>query len=604
MSNPYDQNYYNSGTSDPAQNQTQTFFCNCCGATLSQWQRFCNVCGADVSQVNPYLNQGTPSVNDAPQQQYGYNQPQTQYPNTQSYDNQYAYNSQGYDNQYSYNNQGYDDQYAYNNNQSYDNQYAYNNAQSFDNQYAYNGTQNYYQAPQPQKKMSKPQLFKILGNAASLLLAVIMVISLFVPLFSVEVNLADFGYDKEKVNVGFNTIDALTHSVNLFLEFDEDDIEDEWEDLIDYSDKYEDDWEDGKSTAQFVTYLKKSYSLELKRIDPYFSVNYVMTFIFSLAHIIIALITVILALIRFISCFKKDIKPINNTVFGLLCIDAVVLIANAYCFNRVISGSDEDISITAQIVLYAIILSVMAGLFVIKMLNKPFKVRTGEIIKRSLTVTMAIIILISVFSPVVSTKIKGEFRGEDDESSVESPLDSKLFGRFELTEDEKEYYEELFEEDSARYSQFAFYSFVSSFTKKEVKKADQQVQLQNAEVYSVIAFSGGTYEFSEFFALGILAFIMVVALTLLILFMNIREFITRKRTPSAIMVLAKTFLIVMSALVAILAIVMTVVVNFNADFAEIKYQSNIAYGPILMLIGTIGIACIPAVSRKELAEIE
>ena len=57
----------------------------------------------------------------------------------------------------------------------------------------------------------------------------------------------------------------------------------------------------------------------------------------------------------------------------------------------------------------------------------------------------------------------------------------------------------------------------------------------------------------------------------------------------------------MAVIVIALVLVMSFIVDYNAKQLSITYDSNIAYGPILMLISAIAVTCIPPAIKKRSA---
>jgi len=99
--------------------------------------------------------------------------------------------------------------------------------------------------------------------------------------------------------------------------------------------------------------------------------------------------------------------------------------------------------------------------------------------------------------------------------------------------------------------------------------------------------------------IGTVAMMIVILCAVLIIWKNIQEFATGKRLPSFVSVLTKLFAFLMVLTVVAEIIAMCIFVNYNAKTVDIIYKSSIAYGPILMSIFAVILACIPSAESKR-----
>ena len=76
--------------------------------------------------------------------------------------------------------------------------------------------------------------------------------------------------------------------------------------------------------------------------------------------------------------------------------------------------------------------------------------------------------------------------------------------------------------------------------------------------------------------------------------------ITRSKSSSFLNGLSKGLATIMSFGVLALSIAMMIVVNHNADFAEINYSTKLASGPIIMSVEAFIMTFLPGVKKYEL----
>ena len=222
----------------------------------------------------------------------------------------------------------------------------------------------------------------------------------------------------------------------------------------------------------------------------------------------------------------------------------------------------------------------------------------GEIIKRSLGVVFAVVLLLSCLAPVVSTEVKVQFANHDEEKRVTTQIDPSLFGAFSLDEATKESLEDMSGKriDSSIRSS---YSTFETYTKRDFERGEANTL--NKSIFAGLLLNYGAYSVCGIFAGGSAALILVFFCAMLLIFKNLYELALGERLSSVISISAKALAIVMSVITLTLIIVACTIVRINVDSIDIVYKARVAYGPILMLISAIITACIPdAFGKKRL----
>ena len=477
----------------------------------------------------------------------------------------------------------------------------------------------------PKKEIDKHFVIDIIKSSLILAMAVFMLIAAFLPVMVFEKE-----YNGKDVSVTFNAIDGIHMFGNSLMSLDSDDIEDSLLDIIEDMSEYSEEWENDEELDKLPPYLKDviKVSLQSEEINTSFGITLVA--ILSLAQIILAILFAVFASISFASLFKRKLKDFRVLSLVLMGMYAIVSFTNAYAFKISSDWNSANTKIAA-IPICALIftLVIMAGFFVLRLTVNKSKISAREIITVSFSLFFAIVLLCSTFAPIVDTEVKTVFSSsknfmEADEPKSDvaylsaqtttaapsypwetapepdrasSPLDASVFYSFELTDSLNEQYEELDDYDDAdKFVQSSFEGF-ENFTRREFKngKAEQF----NKEIYSILLFAYGGYSANILFSFGTVAMILIVLFALFFIWKNMFELSTGSRISLAISLPAEIITAIMAAFVVTMAIVMSVIVNHNADVADVIYHSQIAYGPILMFICTIGVAVVPPAKKMK-----
>lgn len=457
------------------------------------------------------------------------------------------------------------------------------------------------------KTSRKKFITAIIKNSLLLAMAVFMLISVFLPLISISGDITRFD-----VELNYSSIDGIEAAINSCYSLDADEMEDEAEDLEDAAAEYVDEWADDEEPDQLESFIKDVLMLALRSEDVEVSVGKISMLVLSIAQILLAIAFLVFAILNFISLFTR-MKSFSKLSFSLLLLNSIVIFTNAFIFkhefgsiklgDRFYASEGGITAIPILMLILAICISITFLVLRLAVDKENFKV--GNIIKNSLVLIFALVILISAFAPIVNTNVKAEFLGSSSPKRATSSLDSSVFYSFNITEDEKEEIEdklnsELFWYDEARH----IFSSLENCKKYEFEKGKGDAKSINQNMFSWLLLGYDAYEYAGIFSLGGTVMTGIVACALLLIFITLYELAMGVKINLAISYTLKSVVILLTLMILILAIVMSVVVTGYADTVNnINYSSSIAYGPVLMLIFAIAVICVPSIkSKKELSE--
>ena len=441
----------------------------------------------------------------------------------------------------------------------------------------------------PAKKSKK--VFDILKNALVLALAIFLMAAAFLPLIKMEIE-----YEDEKLAVKFNTVDAVALFVNSLYRLDDEELEEFMEDVEESVEEYYEDWQDGRKLGEFSRMVKKVAKLSLRSQDRKTTAGMVLVAVLSLLQIITAVLLLICAAFSFVGVFARSFRNTSFLSFMLLGLNIALMVSNAFAIKIAFGFNSSMVKFTAVSLLACIFFLAVAVLFVVcRICVLKNKIAVGEIVKRSLCVSFALVMLLGVLAPILKVEIKQIFSGATSAKHVTTSLDASLYCEFDLSEREKQTMEELNDDGSiGERIEENFYLF-QGYIKRDFEKGEANVLTQS--IYADLLLGYGLYDHAGIFEIGTVASIVACLLALLILFQNLVELSIGKRMSSALLLSLKITAVVMAVAMLALVIVMTVVVNYNASVLHLAYESKVAYGTILALIGAIGTLSVPGVKK-------
>lgn len=551
--------------------QQQSFkFCSNCGTRLTQEQRFCPNCGFDAGVGAPVpAPQQYSALTPTPTPQFVPEQPSAP-AYTPCVESQPQNNAEPQP------------------------EFDFSNDQDFMSQFVSSPES---EVPKRPKGQLKSKILRIVGSSLMLVFAILMLISSFVPLVTYKV---DMGLEKD-LKINFNSIDSIKIAANSFASLDEEDLMEKNLELAEDYEEYFEDFEEGRRLNKASEYVKKMLVIGFQSEDVSPKLSFVVSGVLATVQIIISVILVIVALVKFIASFSGKGDVVQGASFMLFGTSAIMMFTNLYIYKNThflsaVIGDGDVLVSKWQLTMHIIVIVSIIATLALRIIDKPFRVGAKEIIKRSLGLAFAIALLISASMPLVNAQIKAEFDDTDKATTVVCPVKPLIFTTLQLDENGKEYFEEVFETDNIEPAEDMFEDF-EYYSKKEVKKDEDGI---NSEMFGYLLFAFGGYQYSFAFALGTLVYALIVFGALVLLWHNIYSFVTRRKPSTAVAVLIKMLIVFMGVAALALAIVMMFIINFNADLAELKYTISLASGPIVMLISAIALTSVPMVKRREL----
>lgn len=442
------------------------------------------------------------------------------------------------------------------------------------------------------KKREKSFVMDLFKRSLILAVAILMIVATFLPFVT-----TDFEYlGAENLKIKFSAIDGIDMMFNSFGSLDEEDLQDELESVLDEYEGYADDWADGEEQGELSRYLKKIVKVSLRLENIHTSWELAFIGVFSFSQIIVAIALLVFAALSFASLFTDSIKAFQSSPFILLGINGIIMLANGYAYKLMFGGKPTVTRLTAVQISTVASLALIFLIFIgIRIFVEKNKVKVGEMVKRSLSLVFAVVLLCSCLAPVVSTEIKTTFSNRDDETRITAKIDPSLFGEFYIDENTKENLEKSKESDIDTAIK-STYSTFSTYTKREVERGEANDI--NKSVFAGSLLHYGLYDYCSLYAAGSAAMILVFVCALIMLWKNLYEFAIGARISSAVSIFAKVFSIIMSVFILVLLVVACHIVKYNVHMLDIVYKVRVAYGPILMLISAVAVSCVPDVRKN------
>lgn len=454
----------------------------------------------------------------------------------------------------------------------------------------------------PTKKAEKrthPFLVNVIRSSLVLAMAIIMAIVSFFPLLKTEV---EYNYDT-KVYVTFGMLDGILMQANLCDSLEEGELFKLSNKLKGEYEEYYEDWQKGKELEQLSKFTKEIVNLYLRAEDTQATPGTVLVAILSAAQLLLLVFLLIFAVIGFIGVFVKGVSQFPLLSLLLLGLSAALLFLMAvamdlsYGISTMITDSVTT-KLTAVPILACILFVILAVAFMILelTLNRQ-RIKSGEIVKRSLCVAFAVVLLFAAFAPIATTEIKTRFKNVPADKTVNATVDASVYAHLTLSEKDREQFEkwdndELFDAKARTY----FKSF-SLYTKREVETG--VAEFVNETMYSYLLLGYGMYESTAVFGMGTVLTILVMLCALFIICQNLAELATGRGMGNAMLLTVKIAAVIMALLLLILTIVMVVNINDNAKRVPLPYEAGVAYGTFLMLLGAVGTLSTPGVKRTK-----
>ncbi|MBQ9744812.1 MAG: hypothetical protein IJW19_06790 [Clostridia bacterium] len=286
--------------------------------------------------------------------------------------------------------------------------------------------------PQPPKapsKLTKTGLITLIRNCAVMLMALLMVIFAFMPVTTLSVG-EEIIDDGPNLSVDISPIRGASLFLASIKSMDEDDVEDEYKDIMDeLEDKYEDsldefydadEWDDLKSNEQsdILNYademcyqeIRLMLSLEDASVPP----QVFFAGIASIVYIALAIALLIVAAFNTFATFNLIKSPKGSlwkwTIKLITLVPAMLLLLNYLYSITYASVGDEDFTASMSVTAIATLVCgfiAIAGSAVLRLIFTNQR-SISTLVKRGVALVIAIVVIALAGAPIISTTAKIE----------------------------------------------------------------------------------------------------------------------------------------------------------------------------------------------------
>lgn len=468
------------------------------------------------------------------------------------------------------------------------------------------------------KSINKGYVKGIITKSIVTLVALLAFVFAFLPVITVKTKIYDI-----KVDFNVSVIDGIVFSFDAMQSLDDEELEDtrlyeKISDLSDELDKNDSDADDDEIERIVRKLLPLSIRLMLKSDAAPYAPSYTLNIFIGIIYLLVTVALLafsVLDLVFFI-LKKENIKYSASALRLLTSIPAlslVVYIAMRFSFfsstmdigfAQLSSGIGSGVLLN---LIFTLALTIWLAVERIFIVEKP-KVSAGIIVKRSLSLAVAVLLLFSVFIPVISFKVKTQFENSDEEKFAVTKLDSDIFNEFALTDDMIEAFEK-YEGSEADESLMWYYNSLSSYTKRQFETGKANIVNTTILFYAFNGYGGA--KISWLIALIPMLMIFTSLMAAVIVWLNLYSITTGKSMHASVSICAKIFAVLFTVLALAIVIVFITIASYNlenaleaAELAKSRIGVKIAAGSIVALVSSVIMASVPVRIKKKKAHIE
>lgn len=347
-----------------------------------------------------------------------------------------------------------------------------------------------------------------------------------------------------------------------------------------------------------------SYRLALQTEGEKTNFPQIIIAIVSILYILFSFTLLVFSIINFISSFgllKNKGKNLYKVTLSLLCaIPSLILITytvfftymNALGCTRVVMGS-------GAITIFVISIITIISLITLSFIFDSRKVKVSNIVLRSVSSILAILVICMCFTPIFTTSVKTVFEGRENKSVAKIPIHISLFQEFLLNESEIDSISTLqnySEVGKMIYFKEQFEMF-ETYSKSDINKgfADSHNGQYLIELLAV----SSEYDFGLLISVIGLFFILTVLSVGLLLQQNLSYF-TGCKYIHVLARIAKILTLILAALAFISTIAVFIGTGICVTaFAPSGYAIGLGAGLFFLLIFAIAVCCIPTRIKNE-----
>ncbi len=462
----------------------------------------------------------------------------------------------------------------------------------------------------------------LIRNALLVLLSAIMLVFAFLPIFKLDIDLEETIGIEDDFSFKITPINAIIFYIDSLYNLDDDELYDsnigekaeeyqaklteEIKEIVEKTDK--EDLDDIKLTASQKKLLQKSvyYSARMSlRSENEPSRGYMLaSMIFSILYIAFATALFALSIINLILVLLKRRSLFGVALYFLYALIPII-IADYFCISPMgaitLGVAEKGMTLSAVL---TIILPIAFAIYLLierSVLTK--NIQIGKIVKNSISLAISIVAICLIFTPLIGTKIKTDFRvkNSDGISATHKKGEAKTkvpvfyFAELGLTDDEIEAlpetmpeYQQIFEEFS-RYTRHEVSSGYADAVNAEFLKAVSKVEY-GAESIPI-------FGFIYYLTLAVGLFAGITAMQNLIC-------ISTGKKCRALIIISKLLCFVCALATMVFIIIYISFINSGADVLKLDYTASIAAGPIVLIVFALGLVFVPSRDKKIIYKYE
>ena len=467
------------------------------------------------------------------------------------------------------------------------------------------------------KKPKKKFIVNLVRNSILLLVSIIIFAFSFAPVFNLDFS----GYTDKYFNVDLDlsisnsAVDGIIYLFDSAKEYEDstdsplyDKLSDLYDDLSEQIVKIEDvDDLSSREKKQLTESIEKlvvlEYRLALQTENTKTNVSHVTIAIISLIYVLITLVCLVFSILNFVCSFglmKNKQNIFYNISLSLTCaIPALVLITYTAFYAYMGNFSNKVLMGSGALTNFIVSVVTIVTLLTLSYIFDSRKVKVSNIVLRSISALLSILVICMCFTPMFTTSVRTIFEGRDSKSVGKIPVYFSFFESFILNESEVDSISNIqnYTDDEKKAYFSEQFDLFSEYKKNEINKgyADEENRQYLVEL---ITCSAGADIGSAISVIGLL-FLLAVTFAGVLLQQNLAYFTGCKYLH----ILARTSKI-LTLVFASLAFAASIAVFIGLAicipvFATSGYSILLGAGLFFMLAFAIAACSIPTRIKTE-----
>ncbi len=470
-------------------------------------------------------------------------------------------------------------------------------------------------AIKPKKKLP---VFSIIRNSVILFVAVLLVICSFMPIATMPAEEYEISsvveaftgtsvnVDFEDLDLGINTIQSIILIFDSFKDLDEDEIfkSEVYEEILDLSEEL--DEIDAEEASDLSMKEKRDIDrlfflvmrLFLQSEDSTTPLCLVFSAIAGIGFILFAIALFVVSLLNLLTTLgvlKRGRTKLHNWTMALLSASPMALLITYYTAYMFTEGKLSDISIWSLVAIASAIILSLTFRYIFSKGEK-----ASIIVARGIAIGLSIMVVCLAFAPLFKTTLKTQFQGRDFESEIDIKHNATFFTVFEISDLEKEEIEKLKDttkSEKQRYfeRQFSFFNYMQK------KEAEGPVgESTDSAILMELLCSKTEDPVRVIFSFAYIPFVIMVVGVLLVLWQNLRFFVSGAYTKK-IVTIGKLITAIACGVGLVFTVVFVICASsFIDDYITVDYGIKISAGIIFMFLFALGsVFCPSRITPKQ-----